>query len=166
MIGLWERNVPVFDIPIRSRVVYVLTAMFVLAFGLVTYRELAGLGPVSGMNDAYAWGIWKTFNVMTLTGLGSGAFAVGMALSNTQILPPTVTRAATLSSIASSRSARGWRCVQAMSHAAQPVFGAISSSGVLATCASPAALNATDDSFSLCADCADMWPVRVSLGLV
>ena len=79
MIGLWERNVPVFDIPIRSRVVYVLTAMFVLAFGLVTYRELAGLGPVSGMNDAYAWGIWKTFNVMTLTGLGSGAFAVGMA---------------------------------------------------------------------------------------
>lgn len=79
MIGLWERNVPVFDIPIRSRVVYVLTALFALAFGLVTYRELAGLGPVSGMNDAYAWGIWKTFNVMTLTGLGSGAFAVGMA---------------------------------------------------------------------------------------
>jgi Ni/Fe-hydrogenase subunit HybB-like protein len=30
------------------------------------------------MNDAYAWGIWKTFNVMTLTGLGSGAFAIGI----------------------------------------------------------------------------------------
>ena len=45
----------------------------------VTYRELAGLGPVSGMNDAYAWGIWKTFNTMTLTGLGSGAFAIGVA---------------------------------------------------------------------------------------
>ncbi len=79
MIGLWERNVPVFDVPVRTRTVYVLTGMFAVAFALVTYRELAGLGPVSGMNDAYAWGIWKTFNVMTLTGLGSGAFAVGMA---------------------------------------------------------------------------------------
>ena len=37
------------------------------------------LGPVSGMNDAYGWGIWKTFNVMVLTALGSGAFAVGIA---------------------------------------------------------------------------------------
>jgi len=72
MIGFWERNVPVFDVPLRSRALYALTALFLLAFGLVTYRELAGLGPVSGMNDAYAWGIWKTFNVMTLTGLGSG----------------------------------------------------------------------------------------------
>jgi Ni/Fe-hydrogenase subunit HybB-like protein len=31
------------------------------------------------MNDAYAWGIWKTFNVLTLTALGSGPLAVGMA---------------------------------------------------------------------------------------
>jgi Ni/Fe-hydrogenase subunit HybB-like protein len=31
------------------------------------------------MTDAYAWGIWKTFNVMTLTALGSGGFAVGIA---------------------------------------------------------------------------------------
>lgn len=78
MIGFWERNVPVFDVPVRTRALYALTALFLLAFGLVTYRELAGLGPVSGMNDAYAWGIWKTFNVMTLTGLGSGAFSIGM----------------------------------------------------------------------------------------
>ena len=53
--------------------------MTLLAFVLTAYRELAGLGPVSGMNDAYGWGIWKTFNVMVLTGLGSGAFAVGIA---------------------------------------------------------------------------------------
>ncbi len=46
---------------------------------LTAYRELAGLGPVSGMNDAFGWGIWKTFNVMVLTALGSGAFAVGIA---------------------------------------------------------------------------------------
>jgi len=78
MIGFWERNVPVFDVPLRTRTLYALGGLFLLAFGLVTYRELAGLGPVSGMNDAYAWGIWKTFNVMTLTGLGSGAFSIGM----------------------------------------------------------------------------------------
>ncbi len=79
MIGLWERNVPVFDVPVRTKIMYVLVGIFAVAFALVTYRELAGLGPVSGMNDAYAWGIWKTFNVMTLTGLGSGAFAIGIA---------------------------------------------------------------------------------------
>ena len=50
-----------------------------VAIILTAYRELAGLGPVSGMNDAYGWGIWKTFNVMVLTALGSGAFAVGIA---------------------------------------------------------------------------------------
>ncbi len=31
------------------------------------------------MSDPYAWGLWKTFNVMVLTGLGSGGFAVGIA---------------------------------------------------------------------------------------
>lgn len=79
MIGIWERNVPVFDVPVKTRALQALLALFGLAVALVTYREIAGLGPVSGMNDAYAWGIWKTFNVMTLTGLGSGGFAVGMA---------------------------------------------------------------------------------------
>ena len=56
-----------------------LSALVVVAFVLSGYRELAGLGPVSGMNDAYGWGIWKTFNLMVLTALGSGAFAVGIA---------------------------------------------------------------------------------------
>ena len=50
-----------------------------LAIVLSIYRELAGLGRVSGMNDIYAWGIWKTFNTMVLTGLGSGGFSIGIA---------------------------------------------------------------------------------------
>ena len=50
-----------------------------IAAVLVGYREIFGLGPASGMNDAYSWGIWKTFNVMVLTGLGSGGFAIGIA---------------------------------------------------------------------------------------
>ena len=44
----------------------------------VVVRAFGGLG-FTGMSDAYAWGIWKTFNVMTLTALGSGGFAIGIA---------------------------------------------------------------------------------------
>lgn len=79
MIERWERDVPVFDVPIWTKPFVVMCGLGALAFGLVSYRELAGLGPVSGMNDAYAWGIWKTFNTMVLTGLGSGAFSIGIA---------------------------------------------------------------------------------------
>jgi Ni/Fe-hydrogenase subunit HybB-like protein len=75
----WERAVPVYGFPVVNRFFLVLVAMTLLAFALTAYRELAGLGPVSGMNDAFGWGIWKTFNVMVLTALGSGAFAVGIA---------------------------------------------------------------------------------------
>lgn len=79
MMEKWQRAVPVFDVPIWTKPFQVLCALGAVAFGLVTYRELAGLGPASGMNDAYAWGIWKTFNTMTLTALGSGGFSIGIA---------------------------------------------------------------------------------------
>ena len=75
----WRRAVPVYGFPVVNGFFLVLFALIVLAFLLTGYRELAGLGPVSGMNDAFGWGIWKTFNVMVLTALGSGAFAVGIA---------------------------------------------------------------------------------------
>lgn len=75
----WQRNVPVFNVPIWTRPFQVLCALGALGMLLVGYREIVGLGPASGMNDAYAWGIWKTFNTMVLTGLGSGAFAIGIA---------------------------------------------------------------------------------------
>lgn len=75
----WERAVPIYGIPVKTRFFVVLSTLVVLAFLFSGYRELAGLGPVSGMNDAFGWGIWKTFNIMVLTALGSGAFAVGIA---------------------------------------------------------------------------------------
>src|SRR5437588_5932566 len=75
----WERNVPVFGFPVINGFFLCLAFLVLIAFALTGYRELAGLGPVSGMNDAYGWGIWKTFNVMVLTALGSGAFAIGIA---------------------------------------------------------------------------------------
>lgn len=79
MSNTWQRDVPVFNVPIWTRPFKVLCGLGALGLILVVYREVAGLGPASGMNDAYAWGIWKTFNTMVLTGLGSGAFAIGIA---------------------------------------------------------------------------------------
>ena len=79
MKDTWQRDVPVFDVPIWTRPFIVLCGLAGVGLILVAYREVVGLGPASGMNDAYAWGIWKTFNTMVLTGLGSGAFAIGIA---------------------------------------------------------------------------------------
>jgi Ni/Fe-hydrogenase subunit HybB-like protein len=79
MKDAWQRDVPVFNVPIWTRPFKVLCGLAGLGLILVAYREVVGLGPASGMNDAYAWGIWKTFNTMVLTGLGSGAFAIGIA---------------------------------------------------------------------------------------
>jgi Ni/Fe-hydrogenase subunit HybB-like protein len=75
----WERCVPVYGFPVVNSFFVTLSVLVLIALILTAIRELAGLGPVSGMNDAYGWGIWKTFNVMVLTALGSGAFAVGIA---------------------------------------------------------------------------------------
>lgn len=75
----WQRDIPVFNVPIWTRPFILLCGLSALGLILVVYREIVGLGAASGMNDGYAWGIWKTFNTMVLTGLGSGAFAVGIA---------------------------------------------------------------------------------------
>ncbi|HVP64541.1 MAG TPA: Ni/Fe-hydrogenase cytochrome b subunit [candidate division Zixibacteria bacterium] len=75
----WERAVPVYGVPVLTRAFYVLASIFGVALILTVWREYFGLAnPVSGMTDGFAWGIWKTFNVMVLTGLGSGGFAVGI----------------------------------------------------------------------------------------
>jgi Ni/Fe-hydrogenase subunit HybB-like protein len=75
----WKRNVPVYDYPIITRPLLAMLALGAVGCVLILYREVVGLGLTSGMNDAYAWGIWKTLNTMVLTGLGSGGFAIGIA---------------------------------------------------------------------------------------
>src|SRR5271165_3501489 len=74
----WERNVPVYGFPVINTFFLVMFALVVIAFVLTAYRELAGLGPVSGMNDAYGWGIWNTCNVTVMGASGTGAFAIGI----------------------------------------------------------------------------------------
>jgi Ni/Fe-hydrogenase subunit HybB-like protein len=76
----WERCIPAFDVSLIRPSFFFLAGCALVASLLAVYREIAGLAPTSGMNDAYAWGIWKTFNIMAVTGLGSGGFAVAIAV--------------------------------------------------------------------------------------
>ena len=77
--GRWERAVPVYGVSVVTPFFIFLAGLAALGLLLTLYREIVGLGPVSGMTDKFAWGIWKTFNVVVLTAWGSGAFAVGIA---------------------------------------------------------------------------------------
>src|SRR5208283_3404451 len=79
LVNHWQRGVPIFGEPVITPTLLFFAALAALGLVLALARFFSPLGPFVGMNDAYAWGIWKTFNVMTLTALGSGPLAVGMA---------------------------------------------------------------------------------------
>ena len=79
LVNHWQCGVPVNRGPVFTKTLVFLIALAGLAIVLAGVRFFSPLGPFSSMNDAYAWGIWKTFNVMTLTALGSGPLALGMA---------------------------------------------------------------------------------------
>jgi Ni/Fe-hydrogenase subunit HybB-like protein len=55
-----------------------LLALFGVSVAVMAYRFIAGVGPVSNMTDGYAWGIWEPVNVVVFTGIGAGAYAVGL----------------------------------------------------------------------------------------
>jgi Ni/Fe-hydrogenase subunit HybB-like protein len=68
--------------PVGGRVV---TPLFLVLLGvaavagvLVVWRLFAGVGAITALTDAYSWGIWKPINVVTFTGIGAGAYAVGL----------------------------------------------------------------------------------------
>jgi hypothetical protein len=79
LVNHWQRGVPVYREPVVTPTLLFFAALAAVGLVLAGLRFFSPLGPFSGMNDAYAWGIWKTFNVMTLTALGSGPLAVGIA---------------------------------------------------------------------------------------
>lgn len=95
----WHRNVHVYDSPLISAPFLFWGALAVIGVSLSLGRIFTGLW-FTGMNDDYAWGVWKTFNVMTLTALGSGGLAVAFfcyVLGKTQL--HAVMRTAVASSI-------------------------------------------------------------------
>jgi len=79
LINHWQTGVPVTRGPVVTPFFLFLASVAVIGLAVAAVRVISPLGPFSGMNDAYAWGIWKTFNVMTLTALGSGPLALGLA---------------------------------------------------------------------------------------
>ena len=55
-----------------------LLALAAIAGVLVVYRLFAGVGSITALTDRYSWGIWKPINVVTFTGIGAGAYGVGL----------------------------------------------------------------------------------------
>ncbi len=63
----------IIDFPVLA-----LLAIFGIGAVVIAYRFVAGIGAVSNMNDGYAWGIWEPVNVVVFTGIGAGAYSVGL----------------------------------------------------------------------------------------
>jgi len=53
-------------------------AVFALCLPVLAWRFLYGLGPTTGMNDGYPWGIWIAFDVVTGTALACRGFSVAI----------------------------------------------------------------------------------------
>jgi Ni/Fe-hydrogenase subunit HybB-like protein len=56
----------------------VLLALFGISALFMAYRFYAGIGAVSNMTDGFTWGIWEPVNVVVFTGIGAGAYGVGL----------------------------------------------------------------------------------------
>jgi len=77
MTERWERCIRLKE-PLFTKPFLIFSALAGIAFLLSFYRELTGLGYVTGLNDGYSWGLFKNWNVTTLTALGSGGYAVAV----------------------------------------------------------------------------------------
>jgi Ni/Fe-hydrogenase subunit HybB-like protein len=63
---------------ILDRGMLTLLALGGLAVAILLWRFLVGLGPVTGMNDGYPWGIWIAFDVVTGTAIACGGYAMAL----------------------------------------------------------------------------------------
>lgn len=61
----------------RMRLLYlpVAAALVVLA-----WRLIGGLGPTTGLNDGYPWGLWIAYDVVTGTALACGGYAIAIVV--------------------------------------------------------------------------------------
>lgn len=73
----WERYVRLKE-PLMTPEFLIFAGLAAIALLLGLYRELRGLGYVTALNDGYSWGMFKNWNVTTLTALGSGGYAVAV----------------------------------------------------------------------------------------
>ena len=73
----WERCIRLKE-PLKTKPFLIFAGIAGLGLLLGLYRELTGLGYVTGLNDGYSWGLFKNWNVTALTALGSGGYAVAV----------------------------------------------------------------------------------------
>ncbi len=73
----WERCIRLKE-PLKTKPFLVFAGLAGLGLLLGLYREVTGLGFVTGLNDGYSWGLFKNWNVTALTALGSGGYAVAV----------------------------------------------------------------------------------------
>lgn len=64
--------------PLWTRTFKIIFGLSVVAALLIAWRFLVGLGPSTGLNDGYAWGLWITFDVVTGTAFACGGYAVAI----------------------------------------------------------------------------------------
>lgn len=64
--------------PIATRPFRVLTLLFGVAAALILWRLFAGLGATTALSDAYPWGLWIAFDVVTGTALACGGYAMAI----------------------------------------------------------------------------------------
>ncbi len=56
----------------------VLALITVVAFAIIGYRYLTGLGAVSNMSDGYPWGLWLAYDVAVGTAFACGGYALAI----------------------------------------------------------------------------------------
>lgn len=77
MTATWQKCIRLKE-PLLTKPFYLFAGLAALALLLGLYREVTGLGYVTGLNDGYTWGLFKNWNVTALTALGSGGYAVAV----------------------------------------------------------------------------------------
>jgi Ni/Fe-hydrogenase subunit HybB-like protein len=64
--------------PLLDPLMKILLGIFAVSSLVMAYRFFAGIGAVSNMTDGFTWGIWEPVNVVVFTGIGAGAYGVGL----------------------------------------------------------------------------------------
>jgi Ni/Fe-hydrogenase subunit HybB-like protein len=64
--------------PVFTRTGKLLLTIMLAALAVTIWRFAVGLGPSTGLNDGYPWGIWIAFDVVTGTALACGGYAMAL----------------------------------------------------------------------------------------
>lgn len=64
--------------PLWTPVFRILAVVALTGVVISLWRFWVGIGPASALTDAYPWGSWKILNVIILTALGSGGYAMAL----------------------------------------------------------------------------------------